>query len=95
MKTKNEYIDSLAAELKEWSAKIDALALKADLAAEHVKQQYAEEIAELRSKRQAAADQIDTLEASSEDAWTAVKATSDKMWEEFKAGINAAASKYD
>ncbi|NOS88109.1 MAG: hypothetical protein HOP34_06130, partial [Methylococcaceae bacterium] len=51
MKTKNEYIDSLAAELKEWSAKIDALALKADRAAEHVKQQYAEEIAELRSKR--------------------------------------------
>jgi hypothetical protein len=33
MRTKDEYIESLAAELKEWSAQIDLLADKAEIVA--------------------------------------------------------------
>ena len=37
MKTKDEYIESLASELKEWSAQIDLLAAKTEHAAAIVK----------------------------------------------------------
>ena len=37
MKTKNEYIDSLATELKEWSAKIDLLVANSENATAEIK----------------------------------------------------------
>ena len=77
MKTKEEYIDSLAAELKEWSAQIDALTVKAEAAAEDVKLKYHAEIDALRVKQATAAEKIKELEASGGDAWESVKETAE------------------
>jgi len=68
MKTKEEYIDSLAAELKEWSAQIDVLTVKAEAAAADVKLKYHADIDALRIKQAAAAEKIKELEAASGDA---------------------------
>ena len=94
MKTKDEYIESLALELKEWSAQIDLLTAKAEAAAERAKLDYADELDALRAKQQAAKDKIKELQEDSGDAWEAVKASADKIWDEFRAGLASAAAKF-
>jgi len=95
MTTKNEYIDSLAAELKAWGAQIDLLAAKKDKAAAHAQLKYVEELDALRIHQHAAAEKIKELEESSGEAWVTVKATADKVWEDFRVGMASAASKFN
>lgn len=94
MKTKDEYIQSLAAELKEWSAQIDLLHAKAEGAAVDMKIKYAEEIEALRAKKQAASEKIQELEDASGDAWETVKETADKVWDELRAGLASTVAKF-
>ncbi|MGH8556427.1 MAG: hypothetical protein ACRESZ_02980 [Methylococcales bacterium] len=94
MKTKNEYIESLAAELKEWSAHIDLLTAKMDNAAEHARLKYAEELDNLRAMQHSATEKMKELEEASGDAWETVKQTADKVWDDFRAGIASASAKF-
>jgi len=94
MKTKEEYIESLAAELKEWSAQIDVLTAKAESAAADVKLRCHADIDALRVKQIAAADKIKELEAASGDAWESVKETADHIWHELRTGVASVVSKF-
>ena len=94
MKTKDEYIESLNAELLEWSNQIDVLTAKADHAAAHLKLKYAEDLAILRLKQQQANEKVTELQAASADAWESVKESADKVWEELKTGVNEATAKF-
>jgi len=94
MKTKDEYIESLASELKEWSAQIDLLAAKTENAAADVKFKYAEELDALRARQHAAAEKMKELEEASGDAWGTVKETADKVWNDFRTGLASAVSKF-
>ena len=95
MKTKDEYIESLASELKEWSAQIDLLAAKTENAAADVKFKYAEELDALRARQHAAAEKMKELEEASGDAWGTVKETADKVWNDFRTGLASAVSKFN
>jgi len=88
MKTKDEYIESLALELKEWSAQIDRLTAKAEAAAEEAKLNYAEELTALRLKHQAATAKMQELQEESGDAWEVTKESADKIWDEFRIGLD-------
>jgi dGTP triphosphohydrolase len=88
MKTKDEYIESLACELKEWNAQIDLLTAKAEVAAEHARLQYAEEIEALRVKHRAASEKMRELQEESGEAWEAAKESADKIWAEFRVGLD-------
>ena len=93
MKSKDEYIQSLTSELKEWSAQIDLLAAKAEAATAEVKLNYADELARLRSKQHAAAEKIKELQESSGDVWETVKDTAHTVWDDLKTGLaNASAN---
>jgi len=94
MKTKEEYIDSLSAELKEWSAEVDVLTAKAENAAADVKLKYQEEIEVLRVKQQAAAAKIKELEGASGDAWESVKETAEHVWADLRTGLASVVSKF-
>ncbi|OGT88263.1 MAG: hypothetical protein A2286_12110 [Gammaproteobacteria bacterium RIFOXYA12_FULL_61_12] len=94
MKTRDEYIEDLAAELKEWSAEIDLLTAKIESVAAHTKLKYIEEIEALCIKQQAAAGKIQELKAASGDAWESVRATSDKVWDELRVGLAVAVAKF-
>jgi hypothetical protein len=48
----------------------------------------------LRAKQLAAAEKMTELQASSADAWEAVKDSADKIWDEFRAGLASAAAKF-
>lgn len=94
MKTKDEYIESLTSELKEWSAQLDVLTARAEYAAADLKLKYAEELEGLRFKQQAAAEKLKDLENASGDAWKAVKETADKVWNDLRTGVAEATSKF-
>ena len=94
MKTKNEYIESLAAELKEWSAQIDLLAAKAENAAADAKLKYAEEINVLHAKQLAASEKLKELENASGDAWGTVKETADAVWADLRTGLASVVAKF-
>lgn len=94
MKTNDEYIDSLAAELKAWSAEIDVLHAKAEVAEEDVKLKYQEDIEALRVKELAAAEKIKELQASSGDAWESVKETAEHVWHDLRTGLASVVEKF-
>ena len=94
MKTKDEYIESLAAELKEWSAQIDRLNDKMENAAGDVKLKYTAEVEALRAKQHAAAAKMEELKDASGDAWETIKETADQVWEDLKSGLASAVSKF-
>lgn len=94
MKTKDEYIDNLASDLKQWSAQIDRLTEDTEKAVAHMKLKYVEELDALRIKQQAAAEKMKELKAASDDAWATVTETADKVWDDLKTGLATASSKY-
>ena len=95
MKTKNEYIESLATELKEWSAKIDLLVANSESATAEIKLKYIQELNTLRTKELAAIDKMKELEDASGDAWETVKETADKIWDDLRVGVAGAVSKFN
>ena len=94
MKSKNEYIDSLAAELKEWGVQIDQLTARSEAASDHAKAKYATELEELRAKQHQASEQLNTLRAASGGAWESIKESSDKVWGDLRTGLADAMSKF-
>ncbi len=94
MKNREEYIDKLAAQLKEWSAKIDEMEVKAHSAKEDVKTRYAEQIKELKEQREAAVHKLQELKETSSEAWDIMKAGAETAWSDLKKAINEAKQKF-
>lgn len=95
MKSKDEYIEILASELKECSAQIDILTAKAERASADMKLRYAEELEALRAKQHAAAEKMQELEEAGSDAWVTIKETADKVWDDLRTGLASAVSKFN
>ncbi|TPQ24321.1 hypothetical protein [Methylomonas koyamae] len=93
MKTKNEYIEILATQLKEWSAEVDHLTAKAENAAALLKTSYIEELDVLRAKQQAAEEKLKELEESGKYGWLALKDTADQVWDDLRIGLADVAAK--
>ena len=94
METKDAYKQKLNAQLKEWNAQINLLAAKVENAGADVKLKYARELDGIRAKQREAAKKIEELEDASGDAWEKVKVTADKVWDDLRAGIAQAISKF-
>jgi len=90
MKTKDEYIDSLASELKEWGAQIDLLGVKAEKAKAFAKLRYKGELNALHTQQDVATAKMKELQESSGDAWTTVKETADVVWNDLRTGMASA-----
>lgn len=95
MKTKDQYIESLAAELKEWNAQIALLTAKAEKAALGVKHKCSDELEALQDKQEAASEKLKELSEASSDAFESAKQSADKIWDELRSGLAKVASKFD
>ncbi|WGS88230.1 coiled coil domain-containing protein [Methylomonas sp. UP202] len=93
MKSKNEYIEILATQLREWSADIDQLSEKTEKAAALVKLNYIEELNALRAKQLAAEAKMTELEASGHEGWDAMKLTADRVWDDLRSSLADVAAK--
>jgi len=94
MKSRNEYIESLATELKVWSAQIDIMTAKAEQVAGMAKLKYLQELNDIQGHQQAASIKMRELEDAGDDAWHSVKETADKVWNDLRAGIASASAKF-
>jgi hypothetical protein len=94
MKSREEYIDKLTAQLKEWSAKIDELESKARAAKADAKTGYEKQIKQLRDQRDAATKKLQELKGASTEAWDALKAGVDTAWADLKNAVTAAKDKF-
>jgi uncharacterized coiled-coil DUF342 family protein len=94
MKSREEYIDQLAAQLKEWSAKIVELESKTRTAKADVKTSYENQIRQLKDKRDAAMQKLQELKGASSDAWDTLRAGAETSWADLKKAVTAAADKF-
>jgi hypothetical protein len=94
MKSREEYIDQLAAQLKEWSGKIDELESKALVAKADVKTNYENQIRHLKDKQDVAKQKLHELKGASGEAWDILKAGAETSWAELKKAVSAATDKF-
>jgi SMC interacting uncharacterized protein involved in chromosome segregation len=94
MKNREEYIDKLAAQLKEWSAKIDELEVKARAAKADAKIGYENQVSELKKKRELATRKLQELKNTSSEAWDVVKAGAETAWADLMKAVNEAKEKF-
>ena len=88
------YIDKLAAQLKEWSVKIDALKARADKAAAETKIELNKQVEVLNKKRQEADEKLHQIKEASEDAWESLRAGTEKAWGDLKEAVGSAIEKF-
>jgi uncharacterized coiled-coil DUF342 family protein len=94
MKSREEYIDKLAAQLKEWSGKIDELESKARTAKADAKTGYENQIKQLKDQRDAAKQKLQELKGASTEAWDALKAGAETAWADLQNAVTAAKEKF-
>ena len=94
MEVQDAYRKKMAAQLKEWSAQINLLEAKLDNLSADLRIKRAEQLHELRARHRAAAEKMKELGKSTGEAWEQAKETADKMWDDFKAGLTDAQSKF-
>jgi len=94
MKSKEEYIDELAGQLKGWAGKIDELKGKASLAKAEAKDEYEKKINELKAKQDAAATKLDELKNATGGAWEDLKSGAEGAWSELKQSVESAVNKF-
>jgi hypothetical protein len=94
MEIQDAYKQKMAAQLKEWSAQIDLLEAKVENAGADMKVKRTKQLHELRAKQRAASEKMKELGKASGAAWEQVKVTADKIWDDLKAGVADAQSKF-
>jgi len=94
MKSREEHIDKLAAQLKEWSVKIDELESKARATKADVKTGYENQIRQLKDKRDVAMQKLQELKGASTDAWDTLKAGAETAWADLKNAVTAAKERF-
>lgn len=91
---KEEYQRKLEAQLAEWSAEIDQLKEKADQAGADLKDEYLEQIENLRARQQDARENLARLQEAGDDAWEELKAGANRAWEALGQALQAARDKF-
>jgi hypothetical protein len=89
MDKKREYIDKMAARLKELDGEISKLEMIADKAVEEIKAEYYQQIEDLFLKKSKVQDQVGKLQKVSGNAWEDMKAGTELSWEVFENSVKS------
>lgn len=95
MQDRKDYIDKMAAQLKEWDDKIQELQMRADKAKAEAKTEYQRELQQLRQKRAEAQNTLSQLQQASDEAWEELKGGAEKSWRDLKSAFEKAKSKFE
>jgi len=94
MKSREEYIDKMSQQLKEWSAKIDELESKLGTVSDEMKSTYELRILDIRARRDAMTQKLQELRGVSGEAWKTLTTGMDNAWDEFTDAFKAAMDKF-
>ncbi|KAA3663109.1 MAG: hypothetical protein DWQ10_00875 [Calditrichaeota bacterium] len=91
---RNEYIDKLSAQLKEWNEDIATLQQTAGQVKDDAKERYQEEINALKKHSEDAQNKLRELRDASSGAWKDVKRGAEASWNEMRNAILEAKKKF-
>ncbi len=91
---RDEYIDMMAHQLKEWSAKIDELESQIGAAGAEMKSALEQRIRDIKDKRDAMSQKLQEVRNSSGDAWKTLATGMDTAWDAFRAAFRSAVDKF-
>jgi hypothetical protein len=94
MATKEEYQAKMEAQLKDVTATLAELMVKADTAQAAAKVQYQEQIKHLRAKLNETQGRLQQVKASSGEAWMSLKEGTEKAWGELRSALDNALAKF-
>ena len=81
MENRKEYIDKMAARLKEWDNEILRMEAKVISAKADVKAEYHKQLMELLNKKDVIQQKLQHIKDASEDAWMELKSGTESSWE--------------
>lgn len=84
MGLKEAYQEKLEAQIREWTAKLTELKVKADQAGADAKVHLYQQIEQFRARNQAAQQKLDEIKAASAESWETLKAGSERALDEVK-----------
>jgi hypothetical protein len=84
MENRKDYIDRMAARLREWDTELQKLEAKAETAKTDVKASYNQKINELRLKKEEAQLKLKKIQDAGEDAWEELQEGAEKSWKIFE-----------
>ena len=87
MENRREYIEKIAARLKELDHEIGELEMIADKAAEEVKAEYHQQIKDLFLKKENLQNKVNSIREASGNAWEDMKAGTELSWEVFEESV--------
>ncbi|PWN06491.1 hypothetical protein [Rhodohalobacter mucosus] len=92
---REQYIDNMAAKLKEWNAEVEKLEAKAQRAGTDAKKEISKEIQELRTKKNVAQDKLDDVKEAGEDAWKELQTEAEDAFEDIKSALDNAVNRFE
>ena len=95
MSTRDEYVKKMHDLLDKLNAEIDALADKAEHAQADVREEYREQIAQLRTRQGQARERLASLRDAGEGAWEDLKAGMEMAKEAIGEAVASARSRFD
>jgi len=93
MGKKQDYEQKMAAQLREWQARIDVLKAKAEKAGAEQKIAYHEQLENLRKHERKARERLDELRDAGEDAWENLVDGLESAGSDLKSAFERAAGK--
>jgi uncharacterized coiled-coil DUF342 family protein len=90
MENRKDFIDKMAARLKELDTEVQKLEAKAKTAKADVKASINEQINELRVKKEEAHQKLKKIQDAGEDAWEELKDGAEKSWNIFEDSVKTA-----
>ena len=91
---KSAYQEKIEAQLKEFAAKIDILAAKAEKARAEAKVKYYEQIEGLRAKQESVRQKLQRLKEPGAEAWRDLKKGIDSALADLRVAVQSAVSRF-
>ena len=84
---RNEFIDSVKAQMDEWNGDIGKLEAKLDNASDDTKQELKHQLSKAYNARDAVAKKINDLQEAGDDSWHEAKGDVENAWNAFKDSV--------
>ncbi len=94
MKSREEYIDMMSKQLKEWSARIDELESRIGTVSADMRASYEQHIRDMKEKRDAASGKLQELRSASGDAWKSLGIGVESAWDTLTDAFKQAKDKF-
>jgi len=95
MKTRDEYVATLKTRLDDWNADVTKWEAKAKVATTDMKKRYAQQLEEVRARREEAMYQMKLLQDASAVAWSELSSGADGAWDRMQAAMVQARSHFE